>query len=403
MLIREPLVHATYYYLRETPGDSPARREDRHAAFVEDVERIQNTLTGWLSMPEAVSLLIAPWEGEGPPTAQPLMKAAELRGQVNASAWLQAFVLRNMLLLRVVLLRAGEHEQTAWTMLDEALGMPPTLPSWLQTVRYWCGMAPRTPEDLEQERSLPIKTPFGVLSLGHGETPHLLVYPDQRTETRANSFLRSLAPQLDWYPIQARYRLEQYTNHAAMAVRNQQQALEQVIQSVQYWSTPHEPQRLRSLLPLQADLDLLETTYGNVLSDLAMTRAAAQEVKLLMTDYRLLLMQSGLWDAAPSVWEARVSSLAELQAQIAHDEQHIDVTLRRLDVMMRTLQTRLALLQGERERILVYLVGVLGLAILAVLVADANLSQVGLHLLALVIVAALVFAAWQFWLRRRFP
>jgi len=114
-------------------------------------------------------------------------------------------------------------------------------------------------------------------------------------------------------------------------------------------------------------------------------------------------MQSGLWDAAPSVWEARVSSLAELQAQIAHDEQHIDVTLRRLDVMMRTLQTRLALLQGERERILVYLVGVLGLAILAVLVADANLSQVGLHLLALVIVAALVFAAWQFWLRRRFP
>ena len=221
------------------------------------------------------------------------MKAAELRGQVNASAWLQAFVLRNMLLLRVVLLRAGEHEQTAWTMLDEALGMPPTLPSWLQTVRYWCGMAPRTPEDLEQERSLPVKTPFGVLSLGHGETPHLLVYPDQRTETRANSFLRSLAPQLDWYPIQARYRLEQYTNHAAMAVRNQQQALEQVIQSVQYWSTLHEPQRLRSLLPLQADL-----TCGDDLRERLERFDDARRrpgIKLLMTDYRLSPMQSGLW------------------------------------------------------------------------------------------------------------
>lgn len=403
MLIREPLVHATYYYLREAPGDSPARRQDRHAAFVEDAERIQNTLTGWLSMSSPVSLSIAPWDDDGPPTAQPLMKTAELQGQINASAWLQAFVLRNMLLLRVVLLRPGEHEQTAWSMLDEALGMPPTAPSWLQTVRYWCGMAPRPPEDLEQERSLPVKTPFGVLSLGRGATSHLLIYADQRTESRASTFLRSLAPQLDWYPVQARYRLEQYTNHAAVAVRNQQQALEQVTQSVQFWAAPQEQRRLRSLLPLQADLDLLESTYGNVLSDLAMTRAAAQEVKMLMTDYRLSLMQSGLWDAAPSVWEAQVSSLAELQAQIAHDEQHIDVTLRRLDVMMRTLQTRMALLQGERERMLVYVVGVLGLAMLAVMVADASLARMGLHLLALVIVAGLVFGAWQFWLRRRVP
>ena len=403
MLIREPLVHATYYYLHEAPGDSPARRQDRHAAFVEDVQRIQNALTGWLSMSAPVSLSIAPWDAEGPSTAQPLMKAAELHGQINASAWLQAFVLRNMLLLRVIVLRPGEHEQSAWSLLDEALGAEPTAPSWLQTVRYWCGMAPRPPEDLEQERSLPVKTPFGVLCLGRGGTAHLLVYPDQRTESRASNFLRSLAPQLDWYPVQARYRLEQYTNHAAVAVRNQQQALEQVTQSVQYWSAPRERSRLRSLLPLQADLDLLETTYGNVLSDLATTRAAAQEVQMLMTDYRLSLMQSGLWDAAPSVWEAQVSSLAELQAQIAHDEQHIDVTLRRLDVMMRTLQTRLALMQSERERTLVYLVGVLGLAILAVLVTDASLSQMALHLLALIVVMGLVFAAWQFWLRRRMP
>ena len=56
MLIREPLVHATYYYLHEAPGDSPARRQDRHAAFVEDVQRIQNALTGWLSMSAPVSL-----------------------------------------------------------------------------------------------------------------------------------------------------------------------------------------------------------------------------------------------------------------------------------------------------------------------------------------------------------
>jgi len=36
-------------------------------------------------------------------------------------------------------------------------------------------------------------------------------------------------------------------------------------------------------------------------------------------------------------------------------------------------------------------------------VADASLARMGLHLLALVIAAGLVFGAWQFWLRRRVP
>ncbi len=124
------------------------------------------------------------------------------------SALLGAYALRNMLLLRVIVMRSGDHEQTVWPMLDEILSGTPTTPSWLHTTRYWCGVAPRPPEDLEQERLQAIKTAFGVLCLGNGTRPHVLVYPDARTESRANIFLSSLAAELDWYTVQARYRRE---------------------------------------------------------------------------------------------------------------------------------------------------------------------------------------------------
>ena len=45
MIIREPLVQATYYYLREAPGDSPARRQDRHQTFATDVYRTLQSLS----------------------------------------------------------------------------------------------------------------------------------------------------------------------------------------------------------------------------------------------------------------------------------------------------------------------------------------------------------------------
>jgi hypothetical protein len=313
-------------------------------------------------------------------------------------------VLRNMLLLRVVIMRAGDHPQTVWSMLDEALGDAPTTTlSWLHTARYWCGVAPRPPEEFEQDRQRAIKTPFGVLCLGGATTPHLLVYPDARTEKRAGAYLKSLAAQLEWYPVQARFRLQRYTDYAANAARNQQRALEQVTRSAQFWSVPQDEHRLRSLNPLQVDLDMLESTYASVLSDLTATRGAAQEVRALMSEYRLQLMQSGLWDIAPSVWEAQVAGLAGVQAQIEDDVQHIDSTLRRLELLIQMLQTRVSLLQSERERVLIYLVALLGLAVVAVLVADTSLTRMGMRLLALAAVVAGVGFAWQRWLRSRVP
>jgi hypothetical protein len=403
MQIREPLVHATYYYLREAPGDSPARRQDRHEAFVTDTHRVAQSIAGWLSMPAPALPRINLWEADPPPTVQPLMETNELRGQINAAAWLRAYALRNMLLLRVIVMREGEHEPTAWALLDAALGTHPATPSYLQTTRYWCGFAPRLPEDLEAGRLLPVQTPFGVLCLGVNNSAHVLVYPDARSEQRANHFLRALAPQLDWYPIQARYRLEQYQDHAARAARNQQQALDHVAESVQYWAAPTRQTRLGTLLPLQAELDAVEKTYDDVLADMKTTRAAAQEVRALMAEYRLTLMQSGLWDAAPTIWEAQVAGLSEFQARIEADADYIDATLRRMELMMRSLQTRMALLHGERERLLVYLVTLLGVAGLAVLIADTDPALVIVRLLALVILGGIVYGAWRLWLRVQKP
>ena len=148
MIVREPLVQATYYYLYEAPGDTSDRREDRYRQFVEDTQRMLASVAGWLAMPAPEMPRLAAVNSP-PRTLRPLMELAELRGHTNAAAWLQAYALRNMLLLRVVLARPGDHEHTVWRTLDESLGEAPTTPTWLATTRYWCGMAPRLPEDLD--------------------------------------------------------------------------------------------------------------------------------------------------------------------------------------------------------------------------------------------------------------
>jgi hypothetical protein len=403
MIIREPLVNATYYYLRDVPGDSPTRRQDRHDAFVTDAHRILHLLGGWLAISDPAVPVIPAWDGDPPPDAQPLMTPNLMHGRTNASAVVAAYILRNMLLLRVVISRAGEHEQGVWSVLDEALGDPPTAPSWLNSVHYWCGVAPRPPEDLEQDRSLPIKAPFGVLCLGHAKTPHLLVYPDARTEARAEAFLRSQAMRLDWYPVQARHRLDEYMDHASVAARNQQQPLEQVTRLAENWRVSTEQNHPQALVPFHVELDTLEATYTAVLTDLSTTQAAARDVRTLTSEYRLTLMQSGLWDAAPTVWEAQVADLAGMQAQIEADVQYVESTLRRMELLIRALQIRTALLQSERQRLLIYVMALLGLLILAVLVADTSLTRIAVRLLALVIAGGLLWGGWLVWLRRRIP
>jgi hypothetical protein len=308
-----------------------------------------------------------------------------------------------MLLLRVVVARPGEYEQSVWTMLDETLASTLTTRSWLHTTRYWCAMAPRPPEDLEQERLQAVKTTFGVLCLGTGLRPNLLVYPDARTESRANAFLRTLAVELDWYMVQARFQQEAYETHASNAVRNQQRALEQVSRTAQVWTAPRELRHLQTLDPLHDELNALEAAYAGMLADLEATQAVAQGVHALAAEYRQALMQHGLWDASPAVWQARTTDLEAIGMRIQADVQHIDTTLRRIEIMISTLQTRTALLTSERERVLIYLVGVLGLALLAVLIADTNPVRMLIRLVALVIVAGVIWYSWQRWLRSRLP
>lgn len=392
MNIREPLVHATYFYLREAPGDSPARRLERHESFVADARHRLQSLAGWLAMPEPTLPPIPAWETEGPAQLQPLMQTGQLAGRTNASALVAAYALRNMLLLRVIIARAGEHDQTVWSMLDAALGESPATPSWLHTARYWCAVAPRPPEDLEHERLQPVKTPFGVLCLGQDEQPHLLVYPDARTESRANVFLGSLAAQIDWYAVQARYRLDAYMDRASNATRQQQQALDRVAQ-VAHWGDGTEQRLLLGLL--HTELDMLELTYRDMLADLSATRAAAQDVRALIAGYRAALMRHGLWDAAPTVWEAQTASLAAMHSRIDADVQYVDAALRQVELVMRIMQTRISLSHGAREQVLVYLVGVIGFAALAVLVADTNLARLAVRLVALVVAAGIAWGGWR--------
>ncbi len=398
MLIREPMVHATYYYLRETPEDNAAQRQERADAFAADVRRTAQRLAGWLAIPAPELPFVTALTAAAPSDVQPLMPAKALEGRTDASALIGAYALRNMLLLRVMIMRRGEYDQTVWPTLDYILSEGPTTPSLLYTTRYWCGIAPRPPEELEQERSLPVKTPYGVLCLGHEELPSLLVYPDARTETRASTFLQSLAVRLDWYPVQAHYCLDRYLDRIPLVARHQQQALEQVERSI-----PAEPSSLQSLEPFRAELDTLEMNYRTVLGDLQAVQAASHELRGLTAGYRLALMQSGLWDAAPTVWEARVSGLAEMEAQIAADGYGIDSTLRRIDTSTRLWHTRLSLLHGERERLLIYLVTFLGLALLTVLIADTSPARMAVRIAALALVAALLAGGWRYWQQKRPP
>jgi hypothetical protein len=395
MLIREPLVHATYYYLLETPGDSAARRQERVEAFTADVRRTAQNLSSWLAIPVPELPSMVALDAPSSSDVQPLMPARVLEGRTDASALVGAYALRNMLLLRVMVMRRGEYEQTVWPLLDDVLGEWPTTPSLLYTTRYWCGIAPRPPEELEQDRSLPVKTPYGVLCLGREESPHLLIYPDARTETRASTFLQSLAVRLDWYPVQARYCLTRYLDRVPAMARNQQQALEQVTRSM--------PAGLQSLEPFRPELDALEMNYRTVLSDLHAVQAAGHELRALTASYRLALMQSGLWDAAPTVWEARVASLAEMGTQLESEVYGIDTTLRRIDTATRLWQTRLTLLHGERERLLIYLVAVLGLALLTVLIADTSPARMAVRLVALALVTGLLVSGWQYWQQKHPP
>ncbi len=400
MIVRDPLVYATYYYLHQAAGDSSARRADRYAVFTDEVQRMAHAIAGWLALPHPDVPALETWSGDAPPDLQPLMQPQTMNGRTNASAVLRAYALRNMLLLRVIVARGGEHEQTVWQMLDEALGPDPTAEAWLDTVRYWCGVAPRLPDELEQTRAQPIQAPFGVLCLGHGVQAHVLVYPDARTEGKANTFLSTLAPRLDWYPVQARYHMDTYTDYVARVARRQQQALDRVARSAQVWTTGERRDLLHSLAPLHGELNSLETLHRDVTSDLAATHGAVRELRSLAADYRLELMQSGLWSAAPMVWQAEVATIATLEDQIASDVEHIETTLRRIEFLLTTLQTRIAVQQGERARLFAYVLVLLVAAMLLVLVADADPLRLLLRLGVLLVVALLGWGGWQFWQRQ---
>jgi hypothetical protein len=103
------------------------------------------------------------------------------------------------------------------------------------------------------------------------------------------------------------------------------------------------------------------------------------------------------------VWEARVNDLAGMQAQIETDVHYVETTLRRMELLIRVLQTRTAMLQTERERLLIYVVALIGLLILAVLIADTSLTRIAIRLVALVLTAGLLWGGWLVWLRRRIP
>lgn len=402
MIVRDPLVCATYFYLRYGQNETVDRNQERHAEFVDETHRMLSALAGWLALPVPEAPAPAAWPRlQNPLEPQPLMAAQTMQGRTNASAVLRAYALRNMLLLRVIIARGGEHEQTVWEMLDEALGAAPTAQSWLQTTRYWCAIAPRPPEDLEYARTQPIHAPFGVLCLGHGPHAHLLVYPDARTENRATGFLATLAPRLDWFPVQARYRLDAYAQRVSGSARVQRQALEHVTQSAQTWERPAQHGMLHTLSSLHNELDALEALHRTVVDDLAATYSDMRELRTLATEYRLELIQCGLWNAAPTVWQAEVTTVATMEAQIDADVQHINATLRRIEFLFHGIQARAAIQQGERTQLFAYLAALLGVAIVVLLIADSNLERVAIWLLVLALVVAVGSSVWWFGQRRR--
>lgn len=399
MIIREPAIYATSYYLRETPGDSPTRRHERHAAFVEDAGQMLTSLAGWLSMPAPALPTIPEWEQAPPETAVVLAETGPLQGKVNASAWLRVYALRNVIALRVILARTGEHDQHVWPMLDEALGDPPQTPWWLHTTRYWCGIAPRPPEDLEPARQSPIQTAFGVLCLAPEHAPHVLVYPDARTENRAVVFLNQVTPVLDWYPIQARYRQDSYDTHASDMVRAQRVALDRVAQSVTGW--PGGAQLSWGAMRAQTvDLETLESTYSAALDDLLVTQTVAEELSALAAGYRLVLKESGLWEAAPAQWEAKVAAIEQARLRVEADLHHITYALRQVELVMRGTQLRAELLTGERLRLLIVVLAALGAALLAVLIVDSDPLVALIRLVLVLLVVGIAAGAW-WWSQRR--
>lgn len=401
MIIREPLVQATYYYLHEAPGDTSARRADRYRLFVEDAQRMLVSVAGWLAMP-APELPDLPPVEHLPRALSPLMDPAELRGHTNAAAWLQAYALRNMLLLRVVLARPGDHEHTVWRTLDDSLRDTPTTPTWLATARYWCGMAPRLPEELDTQFPQSMRLEFGMFSPGEADA-HLLVYPDARSETRARQFLRVNAPRLDWYPVEARYTLARYHEHVARAGRAPQAALDRVAQTIQGWAEPDARSRLRSLDPLHDELVALEASYHEGLRDLDVTRATATTLNRLTAEYRLALMDCGLWDAAPAVWEGRVAAFGAQVEQVEAEVITVEATLRRIELMMQTVQTRVLLLQSERDRLLAYMLAAIGVAVVVLLIADTDPVLMLVRIALLALVAGGVALAWRRWQGRQSP
>jgi len=395
MIIREPLIQATYYYLHEAPGESASRREDRYRLFVEDTQRMFASVAGWLAMSAPDLPALAPVER---PTQalHPLMAPAELRGHTNAAAWLQAYALRNMLLLRVVLARPGDHEHTVWQTLDESLGGAPTTPTWLATARYWCGIAARLPEELDAQFPQSMRLEFGLFSPGEADA-RLLIYPDTRSEARARHFLSVTAPRLDWYPVEADVHLARYADHVAQAGRAPQAALDRVAQTMQGWTAPDARSRLRSLDPLGEEITALEAAYHQGLRDLDITRATAGRLNRLAGEYRLALMQSGLWDAAPAIWEARVAQVSAQVEQVEAEVVTVEVPLRRIELMMQTVQTRVLLLQSERERRLATLLAAVGVALVALLIADTDPVLMLVRVLLLALVAGGVALAWRRW------
>ncbi len=399
MQIREPRVCALYYYLGRAPDDSPGHVRERHELFVSEAQRLWQNLAGWLSLPVPALPPIAAWDAAPPADPRLLMDTGPLVGRTNAAGAISAYALRNMLLLRIMVGREGDHDQAVWPMLDEAVAQASGASSWLHTTRYWCAIAPRPPEDLEQDRMPPVHAGFGVLCLGDAAVPHVLVYPDARTEARAETFLRSLAAQLDWAPVQAVYRMGQYTDHASRAARSQQQALDRLAQWTQAWNAGGPSDQNRTLAA-QTELAALEATYAGALDDLNTTRAAAEDLRALVNTYRLTLLDSGLWDAAPRVCDALVARLAGYQAQVEADAHYVDHTLGRLDLALRGLQTRSAL-DHQRHvqralRLMAYLIALIGLAIVAVLVADTHPARILVRLAALIVVAVIVWVAWRF-------
>ncbi len=166
---------------------------------------------------------------------------------------------------------------------------------------------------------------------------------------------------------------------------------------MQGWTAPDARSRLRSLDPLGEEITALRSRLSPGLRDLDITRATAGRLNRLAGEYRLALMQSGLWDAAPAIWEARVAQVSAQVEQVEAEVVTVEATLRRIELMMQTVQTRVLLLQSERERRLATLLAAVGVALVALLIADTDPVLMLVRVLLLALVAGGVALAWRRW------